>query len=360
VDLAVHVDDGDAIADLVEHGDRLIGAGASGDIRHREITVYPRVAFQRSPYTHERGLRIVIEVDSLHRRFGTVHALRGLSFSVGPTGVWGLLGPNGAGKTTTLRILSGTLGADAGRVRVGGLDPCEPAARVRLGTLPQRSPLPSDLSVREYLAFRCALAGVPASERPTAIARELARCGLDSVRDRLCGALSSGFRQRAGLAASLVHTPRVVLLDEPSAGLDPVQAPAFRALLRDVGQSALVLVSSHVLAEVEQSCEGAVLMDHGATVAQGTLAELRAIGADDAAFVIEWQGARPNLGEGWREANPETLDGGWCRLRARSALPDAQDRLARAVQGGGRLVRRIEREPDALEAVFARLVGGKR
>jgi len=302
----------------------------------------------------------VIEVDSLHRRFGAVHALRGLSFSVGPTGVWGLLGPNGAGKTTTLRILSGTLGADAGRVSVGGLDPAEPAARVRLGTLPQRSPLPTDLSVREYLAFRCSLAGVPVPERSSAIARELQRCGLDAVKDRLCGALSSGFRQRAGLAASLVHGPRVVLLDEPSAGLDPVQAPAFRALLREVGRSALVLVSSHVLAEVEQSCEGAVLMDHGTTVAQGTLAELRAIGADDAAFVIEWRGARPSLGDGWRETEVEPLDGGWTRLRARSALPDAHDRLAQAVQGGDRLVRRIEREPDALEAVFARLVGGKR
>jgi len=131
-------------------------------------------------------------------------------------------------------------------------------------------------------------------------------------------------------------------------------------LLREVGRSALVLVSSHVLAEVEQSCEGAVLMDHGTTVAQGTLAELRAIGADDAAFVIEWRGARPSLGDGWRETEVEPLDGGWTRLRARSALPDAHDRLAQAVQGGDRLVRRIEREPDALEAVFARLVGGKR
>jgi ABC-2 type transport system ATP-binding protein len=302
----------------------------------------------------------VIEVDSLHRRFGAVHALRGLSFSVGPTGVWGLLGPNGAGKTTTLRILSGTLGADAGRVMVGGLDPSEPAARVRLGTLPQRSPLPGDLSVREYLSFRCALAGVPAADRSSAIARELARCGLEPVRDRLCGALSSGFRQRAGLAASLVHGPQVVLLDEPSAGLDPVQAPAFRALLREVGQGALVLVSSHVLAEVEQSCDGAVLMDHGTTIAQGSLEQLRAIGADDAAFIIEWRGARPTLGDEWRQAEVEQLDGGWKRLRARSALPDAQDRLAHAVQGADRLVRRIEREPDALESVFTRLVGGRR
>lgn len=299
----------------------------------------------------------MIEVDSLHRWFGAVHALRGLSFAVGPTGVWGLLGPNGAGKTTTLRILSGTLGAESGRVRVGGMDPSLPVARARLGTLPQRSPLPGDLTVREYLAFRCALAGIPVQQRASSIARELARCGLGAVEDRLCGALSSGFRQRAGLAASLVHGPRVVLLDEPSAGLDPVQAPAFRALLRDVGQDALVLVSSHVLAEVEQSCEGAVLMDHGATVAQGTLPELRAIGADDAAFVIEWKGARPVLGDGWNEGDIEPLDGGWCRLRARSALPDAQDRLAHAVQGGDRLVRRLEREPDALESVFARLVG---
>lgn len=302
----------------------------------------------------------MIEVDSLHRWFGAVHALRGLSLSVGPTGVWGLLGPNGAGKTTTLRILSGTLAADAGRVRVGGLDPSEPAARVRLGTLPQRSPLPSDLSVREYLAFRCALAGVPAAERASAIERELSRCGLETVRNRPCGALSSGFRQRAGLAASLVHGPRVVLLDEPSSGLDPVQAPAFRALLRDVGKDALVLVSSHVLAEVEQSCEGAVLMDHGTTVAQGTLEQLRAIGADDAAFIIEWRGPRPGLGAGWIEGEPEQLDGGWTRLRVRSALPDAQERIAHAVHGGDRLVRRIEREPDALETVFARLVGGKR
>jgi len=302
----------------------------------------------------------VIEVESLHRRFGAVRALCGLSFSAGPTGVWGLLGPNGAGKTTTLRILAGTLGADAGRVRVDGLDPSSPPARVRLGTLPQRSPLPKDLSVREYLAFRCALSGVPTADRSSAIARELSRCGLEPVRDRLCGALSSGFRQRAGLAASLVHGPRVVLLDEPSAGLDPVQAPAFRALLREIGTSSLVLVSSHALADIEQSCDGAVLMDHGATVAQGTLAELRAIGADDAAFVIEWKGARPSLGDGWREAEVEQLDGGWSRLRARSALPDAQERLAHAARGEDRLVRRIEREPDALEAVFARLVGGKR
>lgn len=304
--------------------------------------------------------RSVIVVESVHRRFGAVHALRGVCFSAGPVGVWGLLGPNGAGKTTTLRILSGTLAADAGTVSVGGLDPAEPAARVRLGTLPQRSPLPTDLTVREYLSFRCALAGVPAGDRRSAIAREVGRCGLDPVQDRLCGSLSSGFRQRAGLAASLVHGPKVVLLDEPSAGLDPVQAPAFRALLREVGQTALVLVSSHDLPEVEQSCDGAVLIDRGVTVAEGSLAELRARGADDAAFLVEWRGASPVLGDGWILGEQERLDGGWSRQRLRSARPDAHERLAEAMRGGDRLVRRIEREPDALEAVFARLLGGTR
>lgn len=302
----------------------------------------------------------MIEVESLHRWFGAVHALRGVTFVAPRTGVWGLLGPNGAGKTTVLRTLSGTLAADSGTARVGGLDPTIPAARAQLGSLPQRSPLPADLTVREYLSLRCALAGVERDRRHAAIARELTRCGLEPVADRLCAALSSGFRQRAGLAATLVHGPRVVLLDEPSAGLDPLQAPAFRALLREVGSEALILVSSHVLAEVEQACDGAVLIDQGRTIANGTLAQLRARGADESAFVVEWHGASPVLDSSWRTSATDPLSGGWTRARVHSGQADAMDRLAQAMAGSDRLVRRIEQEPDTLEAVFARLVEGAR
>ncbi len=302
----------------------------------------------------------MIEIDSLHRRFGSVHALRGLTFTVGPTGVWGLLGPNGAGKSTSLRILAGALAPDSGRVRVGGLDPSARGARARLGALTQRTPLADDLTVTEYLRFRCALAGVSVAERQQSIARELDRCELSSVANRLCGALSSGFRQRAGLAATLVHGPAVVLLDEPSAGLDPLQAPRFRELIRGIGRERLVLVSSHALAEVEAMCDGAVLIDQGRTVACGTIGELRARGADDASWVIEWRGAEPSPPAGWRIVARESLEDGWSRARVQTASAGEANDIASIVSGADRWVRRVERESDGLESVFARLIGGPR
>jgi ABC-2 type transport system ATP-binding protein len=222
----------------------------------------------------------MIEVEHLTKDYGTVVAVRDVSFRVGGGEIVGFLGPNGAGKSTTLRIVAGFLGATGGHVRVDGHDvQREPVlAKSKLGYMPEAAPLYPELRVREYLAFRAALKRVARAPRKRANPSAKERAGVTSVADTLILHLSKGYRQRVGLADALVASPPLLILDEPTAGLDPNQIREVRKLVRELKETHTILLSTHILSEVEATCDRAVVIDRGQLVAAGTLAELRALG----------------------------------------------------------------------------------
>jgi ABC-2 type transport system ATP-binding protein len=220
----------------------------------------------------------VIEVKKLTKDYGTTVAVRDLSFEVGKGEIVGFLGPNGAGKSTTLRILAGFLGATSGDVTIAGFDVKKEslAARRALGYMPEAAPLYPELRVREYLDFRAALKRVPRRERKSAVARALELAAVGDVSETLVGHLSKGYRQRVALADALVSKPPLLILDEPTSGLDPNQILEVRRLIRELGKSHTLLLSTHILSEVEVVCDRAIVIARGRLVGEGTLAELKA------------------------------------------------------------------------------------
>src|SRR5690606_25991200 len=201
-------------------------------------------------------------------------------FRVGRGEVVGFLGPNGAGKSTTLRMLAGFLGPSAGTIRIHGHDvQREPlAARRHLGYMPEAAPLYPELRVREYLLFRAALKRVPRRERARAVEAAMERAAVTELADTLILHLSKGYRQRVALADALVASPPLLILDEPTAGLDPNQNREVRRLIRELGKTHTILLSTHILSEVEATCDRALVIDRGRLVAEGTLDALLALG----------------------------------------------------------------------------------
>jgi ABC-2 type transport system ATP-binding protein len=221
--------------------------------------------------------RAMIEVERLGKRYGAVEALRDVSFRVDEGDVVGFLGPNGAGKTTTLRILAGFLAPSSGRVRVAGIDVTADrvATARRIGYMPEATPLYPEMRVGEYLAFRAALKRVPRRTRRREVARVLEAARVADVSDMLIGHLSKGYRQRVGLADALVGSPPVLILDEPTSGLDPNQIRETRALVRSLAGAHTVLLSTHILPEVEAVCRRVLVIARGRLVAAAPIAELR-------------------------------------------------------------------------------------
>ena len=214
----------------------------------------------------------MIEVEGLTKDYGTVVAVRDVTFSVGRGEVVGFLGPNGAGKSTTLRILAGFLGATSGKVRIAGHDIAQDSlsARQSLGYMPEAAPLYPELRVREYLEFRARLKRVARAKRSSSVGRAIERARLSDVADTTIGHLSKGYRQRVGLADALVADPPLLILDEPTAGLDPNQVREVRSLIKELADDHTVLLSTHILSEVEATCQRALVIDKGRLVAQGT------------------------------------------------------------------------------------------
>jgi ABC-2 type transport system ATP-binding protein len=229
----------------------------------------------------------MIEVRGLGKRYGDIAALEDVSFRLERGEIAGFLGPNGAGKTTTLRILSTYLTPDAGTATVAGWDavsrPME--VRRRLGYLPEHPPLDLDSTVVEYLGFCAALRGVARGKRRGAVSAVIERCGLSSVAGRLLGNLSKGFRQRAGLAQALVHGPDVIVLDEPTVGLDPQQILEIRNLIRGLAGDHTVLLSSHILPEVAKTCARAVVIHRGRIAADVAIDPAAGAGALEETFL---------------------------------------------------------------------------
>ncbi|HPW18689.1 MAG TPA: ABC transporter ATP-binding protein [Candidatus Aminicenantes bacterium] len=218
----------------------------------------------------------MIEVQDLTKRYGEIAAVKGLTFKVEPGRIWGLLGPNGAGKTTTMRILTGYLPATAGRARVAGHDVFdEPEAVKRdIGYLPEVVPLYQDMTVAGYLGFVAEIKQVAKARRKEAVDRAIVSSGLKDVRRRLIRNVSRGFKQRVGIAQALINDPRVLILDEPTIGLDPAQIMEIRELIRGLRGERTILLSTHILPEVTQVCDGVVIINEGELKACGSLDEL--------------------------------------------------------------------------------------
>lgn len=307
----------------------------------------------------------MIEVEQVSKRYGAVRAVRGVSLRLEAGCVTGLLGPNGAGKSTLIRMICGVLAPTGGRIRVAGADTLESPieARRAIGYLPESAPLYAEMSVIGYLGYRAELFGLPRAGRTGAIDRAVERCMLGEVRGRRIGALSKGFRQRVGLAAAMLHEPRVLVLDEPASGLDPVQQQQMRALIRELAREKLVLLSSHVLPEVEQVCDRVVIMARGRVRADGTPGELIAAasggagryrvevsreggGALDVAAVLGGltgvRGVEAD-GEGW-----------W--VTAEDGAGDLRPVLARGLAGAGVMAVELSRPRPTLERVFERVI----
>jgi ABC-2 type transport system ATP-binding protein len=219
----------------------------------------------------------LIQVENLTKRYAATTAVDGVSFRVEKHEILGFLGPNGAGKSSTLRVLTCFHPPTAGRVTVDGHDVVHQPAEVkrRIGYLPENVPLYPELRVHEYLRYRAALKGVPGSRRRKAVDEAMERCGVTDVRRRIVGQLSKGYRQRVGLADALVGDPQILVLDEPTIGLDPNQIRQVRGLIRELGRERTVILSSHILPEVEAVCSRVLIVNRGRLVGQGRPEELR-------------------------------------------------------------------------------------
>jgi ABC-2 type transport system ATP-binding protein len=215
----------------------------------------------------------MIEVQKLTKHYGPVTAIRDVSFSVGPGEIVGFLGPNGAGKSTTMRILACFMPASSGTARVAGYDVFRDslAVRRRIGYLPESVPLYGDMRVAPYLDFVAEVKGVGRGERRRRVAEAMERCLVVDVQNRLIGKLSKGYRQRVGLAQAIVNDPDVLILDEPTIGLDPKQITEIRALIKSFAGRHTVILSTHILPEVSMVCGGVVIINRGSIVAQGPI-----------------------------------------------------------------------------------------
>ena len=218
----------------------------------------------------------MIEVTNLHKRYGDLAAVENVSFTAVPGQILGFLGPNGAGKTTTMRIITGFLPATSGTVRVCGYDVFEESVEVRrrIGYLPENPPLYNDMLVVPFLRFAAKLRGMKRADIDPAIDRVLETCALTKVTTRLLGHLSKGFRQRVGLAQALIHDPEVLILDEPTNGLDPGQIDEMLQFIKSLAPNRTIVLSTHILAQVVAVCEKVVIISDGRVVVEDMLANL--------------------------------------------------------------------------------------
>jgi ABC-2 type transport system ATP-binding protein len=310
----------------------------------------------------------MITVDGVSKRFGGTLAVDDVSFSVARGEILGLLGPNGAGKTTTMRILSCFLAADTGRATVAGFDvAAEPLeVRRRIGYLPENNPLYFDMTVAEYLALVAEVRGVPRAGKARLIGRAVEGCGLGLVRGRIVAQLSKGFRQRVGLAGALLHDPEVLILDEPTVGLDPTQIIEIRELIKSFGSEKAVLLSSHILPEVEATCQRVLIFNEGHLVGQGTPAELAAQARGSEFVDLAVRGPRDQVARalaavpGVVECVAAGQESGVPRFRVRcEAGTDPREELAAIVSRAGWGLLELHAERLSLEDVFIKLTGGE-
>lgn len=246
----------------------------------------------------------MIEVSHLTKQYGNHLAVDDVSFTVADGQICGLLGPNGAGKSTIMNILTGYLSATSGQVTVAGhpLPEEADAAKACVGYLPEQPPLYPEMTVQEYLTFAAELKGVKKAERKEQVCRAARRTGLETVLPRLIRSLSKGYKQRVGIAQALLGSPRLIILDEPTVGLDPAQVIEIRKLIRELGRAHTVILSSHILSEVQAVCQQILILSKGHLAAAGSLEELTADGKSLEAVFLELTDGEPEEATGEEDA----------------------------------------------------------
>ncbi len=304
----------------------------------------------------------MIDVRNLSKYYGSRCAVDRISFTVAERTIVGFLGPNGAGKTTTIRILTGYMPPTSGTATVAGYDVLTQSLAVRsvVGYLPEAVPLYPEMRVREYLRFRGKLRGLDRSQREAAIARVVERCWLRDAVDRPIGQLSRGFRQRVGLADALLHNPKVLILDEPTVGLDPAQVRETRGLLRELSGDHPILFSSHTLSEVEAICHRIVIIHEGRLIAAGTVDELKAQTAGQRRLHAVLKAPAGDVADAVRKLPGlhdvrTTANGDWARVDA-AAAGEALEPLAGLAAARGWAVRELHQELPSLEDFFVKAV----
>ena len=306
----------------------------------------------------------MIEVVNLTKRFARHEAVRGISFSVAQGEIVGFLGPNGAGKTTTLRMLTGYLPPTSGSATIAGFDIFRDSleARRRIGYMPENVPLYDDMRVREYLYFRATLKGLNGRDARRRVAEVIETCGLENVRRKIIRTLSKGYRQRVGLADALVHDPELLILDEPTNGLDPNQIRQIRELIRRLGERRTIMVSTHILHEVEMTCNRVIIIDNGQIKASDTPANLvagmRAAGRVQVELRTSPEAATAALTalDHVKKVTAEPLDYGWTLFHVWvESGTDARERIHRLASQNGWPVRSLFRHEAKLEDVFVEL-----
>jgi gliding motility-associated transport system ATP-binding protein len=304
----------------------------------------------------------MIEVQGLTKRYGTHPAVADVSFSVRRGEIVGFLGPNGAGKTTTMRVLTGFLPPSEGSARVAGHDIVSDSRRARASTgyLPESAALYQEMRVREYLAYRARLEGVPGPQVAARVDEVVGACLLQEVAGKKVENLSRGYRQRAALAGALVHQPPVLILDEPTVGLDPAQIIKIREMIRSLGRERAVLLSTHILPEVDAVCDRVLIIDRGRIVAEGAPEELRRRLAGTPVVRVTFKGAvaafealasLPGVVSAEEAPGPEET-----RVRVEcSPGAEVAEEIFRLAVSKGWVLRELARESLSLEDVFVRL-----
>lgn len=307
----------------------------------------------------------MIEVVELTKAYGPIQALGGISFEVKPGEIVGLLGPNGAGKSTTIKILTGYLQPDEGLVTVDGLDVLEHTREVqaRIGYLPETAPLYPELSVQSYLKMMADLREIPPADQPARISEAVYDTALEDHLTRPIGQLSKGYRQRVNLAQAILHRPKLLILDEPTVGLDPTQIVEIRNLIKRLAQDSTILFSSHILSEVEALCDRVIILINGTVQADARLADLAATSSVVMVLQRDMDGIGPVL-EGLsgveRIETQRTADGHPAYHvygREGTDLSPALFELARTKDWA---VRELRRDTRTLESVFNELSAGSR
>jgi ABC-2 type transport system ATP-binding protein len=302
----------------------------------------------------------MIDVTDLTKSYGSVRALKGVSFHVDTGEIIGLLGPNGAGKTTIMKILTGYLQPTSGAVLVDGLDVLTHAREVqsRIGYLPENAPLYPELSIQAYLRMIADLRQIPKADQPARLSAAIRAADLQDHLTRPIGQLSKGYRQRVGLAQAIIHQPKLLILDEPTIGLDPTQLVGVRQLIRRLAHHSTVLLSTHILSEVEAICDRVIILLNGKIRADARLSELEATG--DAVLVLE-RGA-PNVSaplkalKGVRTVESvSTSDGPAYRVHAMDSM-DLRPAIYALCRDREWPLKELRREVRTLEAVFNELV----
>lgn len=311
----------------------------------------------------------MIEVSELTKRYPGRTAVNGISFTVARGEVVGFLGPNGAGKSTTMRMLSSFLPGTSGSARIAGFDvfhqPDE--VRRRIGYMPENNPLHLDMRVREFLKFRARLKGLGWRRSRSRVDTVLQQCGLTEVQRRIIGQLSKGYRQRVGLADALVHEPDLIMLDEPTIGLDPHQIRSVRALIKELARKHTVLLSTHILSEVEMTCSRVLILNRGEIIAADTTANLEKRLSLDGGVVAEIAAPASALKEAFRDLPDalrmdfEAIDGDFHRLTLTpKAGVDLRPAVFDLVRSNGWTLRELTRRHHSLEEIFVHLTRGKK